>query len=66
MSFLLHVTSRMNSTWQGQVDWLDDSPNLDFDSALVILKELETKLSLLRDGGERNRDSLSPKASEVQ
>lgn len=37
-TFLLHVTTRRNATWQGYVDWLDGSGRQEFDSVLEFIK----------------------------
>ena len=49
LTFRLHVTSRMNSSWQGRIDWLDGSPEQHFDSTLDFLRELEARLSSTPD-----------------
>ena len=38
ITFALLVTSRRNSSWQGYIDWLDDSPKQPFSSALEFIK----------------------------
>lgn len=37
-TFVICVTSRQNTTWQGWIDWLDNSPRQQFRSALELIR----------------------------
>lgn len=40
-TFALYVITRRNTTWQGFVDWLDDSPRQEYASVLELLKVID-------------------------
>ncbi|MFV0496943.1 MAG: hypothetical protein ACK5L0_02060 [Candidatus Fimivivens sp.] len=46
-TFLVHVLSRRNCSWQGRIDWIDDG-NFDiFNSGLVFLRRANARLAQL-------------------
>ena len=42
-TFLIHVDTRQNATWQGAVDWLDGSPKQNFESILELIKFVDQR-----------------------
>ena len=45
-TFLLLITMRRNASWQGFVDWMDETPRQKFDSTLEFLNELAQHMPL--------------------
>ena len=45
-TFNLLIRTRQNASWQGQVDWLDGQPPLQFESTLEFVKQLCKRLEL--------------------
>lgn len=45
-TFSLQIRSRQNTTWQGDVDWLDGSPREHFNSILTLVKLIGIHLGL--------------------
>ncbi|MDO5417646.1 MAG: hypothetical protein Q4F29_10635 [Lachnospiraceae bacterium] len=43
-SFIIHIVSQENSTWQGQITWLDKNQTLNFRSMLEMIKLLDTAM----------------------
>lgn len=43
-TFVLQILSRRNSSWQGQVDWLDGQTAQEFGSALELIRLIENRL----------------------
>ena len=43
-TFVVHVTSRENSTWQGQVTWLDERETRSFRSMLELIKLMDAAM----------------------
>lgn len=43
-TFLLHVLTRQNASWQGKVDWLDGGEEAPFSSELELVKLAEERL----------------------
>ena len=44
-TFVVHIFSRRNASWQGAIDWLDGSPRVVFDSTLEFLKAVDDRLN---------------------
>lgn len=44
-TFIICVTSRRNSSWQGWIDWMDGTPHESFSSALEFLRLAEVHFS---------------------
>ena len=44
-TFVIHVFSRRSSTWQGNIDWLDGSPQESFTSDLEFIKIIDNRVS---------------------
>lgn len=42
-TFVLQILSRRNSSWQGTLDWLDDSAPQEFASALELMRMIEER-----------------------
>ncbi|MEG2119436.1 MAG: hypothetical protein RRY53_03700 [Pseudoflavonifractor sp.] len=42
-TFALYVISRRNASWQGQLDWMDGSPTVPYESALELLKLIQNR-----------------------
>jgi hypothetical protein len=40
-TFLISVSTRQNSTWQGWLDWMDGSPHRPFNSALELIRLID-------------------------
>lgn len=49
-TFLVHVLSRRNCSWQGRIDWIDDGSYDTFNSALVFLRKAGAHLMALSPG----------------
>ena len=45
ITFILRVTLRQNTTWQGQLDWLDGNPLEQFNSDLELIALIDSHLS---------------------
>ena len=43
-TFVVHVTGRENSTWQGQVTWLDEMETRSFRSMLELIKLMDAAM----------------------
>ena len=43
-TFVVHVTSLENSTWQGQVTWLDERETRSFRSMLELIKLMDAAM----------------------
>ena len=43
-TFVVHVTGRENSTWQGQVTWLDERETRSFRSMLELIKLIDAAM----------------------
>ncbi len=43
-TFVVHVTGRENSTWQGQVTWLDERETRSFRSMLELIKLMDAAM----------------------
>lgn len=46
-TFVLSVVSRLNTSWQGRLDWLDGKPVEQFSSALALVKMVDERVSAL-------------------
>lgn len=49
-TFLVHVLSRRNCSWQGRIDWIDDGDFDVFNSALEFLRKASVHLMQLSPG----------------
>ena len=45
-TFRLQIFTRQNASWQGRIDWLDDSPAVMFDSTLEFIKLTADRLGI--------------------
>ena len=56
-TFVVHVISQENATWQGQVTWLDKKETMSFRSLLELIKLMDDALMdgtvLVRCGEEQ-------------
>ncbi|MBE5970446.1 MAG: hypothetical protein E7242_09480 [Lachnospiraceae bacterium] len=43
-TFIVHINSRQNATWQGEVVWADKNKTMNFRSALEFIKLVESAL----------------------
>lgn len=43
-TFVVHVISRENATWQGQVTWLDEKETRSFRSMLELIKLIDAAM----------------------
>ncbi len=43
-TFVVHVVSQENATWQGQVTWLDEKKTLNFRSMLELIKLMDAAM----------------------
>lgn len=43
-TFIVHVISQENSTWQGQVTWLDERETCSFRSMLELIKLMDAAM----------------------
>lgn len=43
-TFVVHVVSQENSTWQGQVTWLDEKETRSFRSMLELIKLMDAAM----------------------
>ena len=57
-TFIVHVDSQENLTWQGQVTWLDEKETRSFRSLLELIKLIDTAL-------EGDRDLCVEKGADV-
>ena len=48
-TFINHIVSQENSTWQGQVTWLNDNRTSSFRSLLELIKLMD---EVVETGGE--------------
>ena len=57
-TFVVHVISQENATWQGQVTWLDEKETKSFRSLLELIK--------LMDEAAQSGQESPPAGNEVQ
>ncbi len=55
-TFLVHILSRRNSSWQGRIDWIDDGGFDNFNSELTFLRKASAHLIQLSPGNIRNAE----------
>ncbi|WMJ83225.1 hypothetical protein ACS3UN_09120 [Oscillospiraceae bacterium LTW-04] len=53
-TFLVHVLSRRNCSWQGRIDWIDDGDFDTFNSGLVFLRRVGARLVQLSPGNMKS------------
>lgn len=53
-TFLVHILSRRNCSWQGRIDWIDDGDFDTFNSALVFLRKAGLHLMQLSPGNSKS------------
>lgn len=53
-TFLVHVLSRRNSSWQGRIDWIDDGGFDNFNSELAFLRKAGAHLMQLSPGSNKS------------
>ncbi|MEA5136861.1 MAG: hypothetical protein VB035_12065 [Candidatus Fimivivens sp.] len=53
-TFLVHILSRRNCSWQGRIDWIDDGDFDTFNSALVFLRRVGLHLMQLSPGNSKS------------
>ena len=53
-TFLVHILSRRNCSWQGRIDWIDDGDFDTFNSALVFLRRAGLHLMQLSPGNSKS------------
>lgn len=58
-TFIIHISSQENSTWQGQVIWLNRSDTRCFRSMLELIKLMDTALEASEYGFDQNNQSES-------
>jgi len=51
-TFIVHVQYRQNSTWQGQVTWVDKEQTQKFRSVLELLKLMDSALDTVEEKTE--------------
>ena len=51
-TFVVHVQYRQNSTWQGQVTWIDKEQTQNFRSVLELLKLIDSALDTAEEEAE--------------
>lgn len=56
-TFVIHVISQENSTWQGQVTWLGEKETIHFRSMLELVKLMDA--ALLESGEAAQARGLS-------
>lgn len=49
-TFLVHILSRRNCSWQGRIDWIDDGGFDTFNSGLAFLRKASMHLTQLSPG----------------
>lgn len=52
-TFLLTITMRRNASWQGFIDWMDETPRQPFESTLAFLNALALHTPLWLQDGQR-------------
>ncbi len=50
-TFVVHIFSQENSTWQGQVTWLNENETKNFRSLLELIKLMDTAMETEGCGG---------------
>lgn len=55
-TFLVHVLSRRNSSWQGRIDWIDDGGFDNFNSELAFLRKAGRHLTQLSSGNSERSE----------
>ena len=59
-TFIIHIVSQENSTWQGQVTWLNDNRTSSFRSLLELIKLMDEAVAIgENDGGEYRREAIA-------
>ena len=59
-TFIIHIVSQENSTWQGQVTWLNDKRTSSFRSLLKLIKLMDEAVAIgENDGGEYRREEVT-------
>ena len=59
-TFIIHIVSQENSTWQGQVTWLNDKRTSSFRSLLELIKLMDEAVAIgENDGGEYRREEVT-------
>ncbi len=53
-TFLVHVLSRRNCSWQGRIDWIDDGDFDTFNSTLIFLRKAGAHLMQLSPGNVKS------------
>ena len=51
-TFVVHVISQENATWQGQVTWLDEKETKSFRSLLELVKLMDEVIESGREPGQ--------------
>ncbi len=59
-TFIIHIVSQENSTWQGQVTWLNDKRTSSFRSLLELIKLMDEAVAIgENDGGEYRQEAIA-------
>ena len=57
-TFIVHIISQENTTWQGQVTWAEKEKIQSFRSALELIKLMDSALDSQSKTGEENAEDI--------